>query len=251
MNDFMVGRIAVRSIIVDGPAGTAAKFTDAEILRLRTETVEGLGVLRALAAVNVPKIPIVFSLRSAVVPVTVVPAFTPMLGQPAASDYEEREAPWRDAALSQLVGDVGGAGLLKLREQSLGGADHGLVVLWTKYECAWQAYSRASEAKVVMCWSWLGDTSRQGWGAANVDRVFAHECGHIFGAPDEYAGCAVLSATGAGFGKLDFPNFNCVDVNSSSVACLMRTNDAVACPHSRVHFGWSDSNGDGVLDVFQ
>ena len=63
--------------------------------------------------------------------------------------------------------------------------------LFTKYPTAHFAY--ALKPKLVMQYS------NDGWGPDNIDRVFTHESGHIFGCPDEYASsgcnCTPSSAT--------------------------------------------------------
>jgi Hemopexin len=56
------------------------------------------------------------------------------------------------------------------------GADWGVVAFVTKYPTYWGGY--ASTPKIVMRWKAGND---------NFDRVLAHETGHTFGAPDEYA----------------------------------------------------------------
>ena len=38
-----------------------------------------------------------------------------------------------------------------------------------------------------------------GWGPDNIDRVFTHETGHIFGCPDEYAASNCSCDTKAGY----------------------------------------------------
>ena len=65
------------------------------------------------------------------------------------------------------------------------------IAFFTRYPITWGAYQGG--AKVVMG---LGDTVGD-----SMDHVFAHETGHIFGAPDEYAGsfCKCTSIRGRFF----------------------------------------------------
>lgn len=104
----------------------------------------------------------------------------------------------------------------------------GFVLYVTKYSVWHFAY--ASENRVVMQYG-NGD-----WGVSNVDRVFAYETGHIFGAPDEYAssGCA----TGGSFGRFGEPNRNCANGNPGSIDCLMKANTWATCASTVRHLGW-------------
>lgn len=92
-------------------------------------------------------------------------------------DAGETEALWRDPVQAQLGFGPGGDGYKALVEQQIqdAGADWGIVVFVTKYPVYWGGY--ANTPKIVMRWKVGGD---------NFDRVWAHETGHMFGAPDEY-----------------------------------------------------------------
>ncbi len=82
------------------------------------------------------------------------------------------------------------------------------------------------------------DYNNNGWGPANIDRVFAHETGHIFGCPDEYAssGCNC----GGGWGRFGIVNGNCENcAGEGGVACLMKGNTFSLCEYTPGHLGWS------------
>jgi len=88
----------------------------------------------------------------------------------------EAEALWRDPAQAELGVAAGEAGykdyVAGLRQEYE--TDWGIVAFITKYPLGWPAY--AGTPKVVMAWK----------DSDSFDRVFAHETGHNFGAPDEY-----------------------------------------------------------------
>jgi len=80
--------------------------------------------------------------------------------------------------------------------------------------------------------------ANDGWGPVNIDRVFAHETCHIFGAPDEYreSGCEC----GGRFGADGWPNDNCENgATNGGVPCIMRANDWAMCDCTRHHLGYS------------
>ena len=76
----------------------------------------------------------------------------------------------------------------------------------------------------------------RGFGNGNMDRVFAHETGHIFGAPDEYGRCNC----GGAHGPFRQPNRNCENcAPRGGVTCLMRSNAARMCSSTRYHLGYN------------
>jgi hypothetical protein len=118
------------------------------------------------------------------------------------------------------------------------GTKWGYVGLFTKYPTEHFAY--ALKPKLVMQYS------NDGWGPDNIDRVFTHESGHIFGCPDEYAssGCDCNTK----FGYLREPNRNCQNCATPFVDCLMAGNTFAMCASTPIHLGWRDTDGDGALD---
>ncbi len=91
-------------------------------------------------------------------------------------DKAGAEALWRDPALSLLGYGPGENGyndyMAQLRQDM--GTDWGILAFVTKYPTGWHAY--AGPPRLVMAHS----------ASENFDRVFAHETGHLFWAPDEY-----------------------------------------------------------------
>ena len=53
--------------------------------------------------------------------------------------------------------------------------------------------------------------SNDGWGPDQLDRVFAHETGHVFNAPDEYTTGKCNCYTNYGKGMCSAKNQNCVN----------------------------------------
>ena len=109
--------------------------------------------------------------------------------------------------------------------------DWAYVAFFTKYPVGHFAYASIGGPRLVM------DYANDGWGPDNIDRVFAHESGHIFGAPDEYAssGCDCAGSWGY-YGK---PNLNCEScAPGGGVKCLMRSNDWEMCSETPYHLGF-------------
>ncbi len=75
-----------------------------------------------------------------------------------------------------------------------------------------------------------------GWGIGNMDRVTAHEMGHIFYATDEYDGEPEYSGY-----------LNVLDVDGSGA--LMDENTLLLSTGTRGQIGWRDSDGDGIQDI--
>jgi len=145
----------------------------------------------------------------------------------------EAEAKWRDPALTQLGFPTGGDGISQLTQffQNASGSQWGYVSFFTKMPTAWFAY--AGGGRVVMRRiSGSFDT----W--TSIDNVFAHETGHIFGAPDEYASSNCI-CSGA-YGKfINRENGNCALCAVAPVSCLMKGNSLTnLCEWTPAHIGW-------------
>ncbi len=145
-------------------------------------------------------------------------------------DAEEK---WRDPALNQLGFPSGGDGIAQLTEffQNAVGAQFGYVTFFTKMPTAWFAY--AGGLRVVMRQT-SGDFDT--W--TSIDRIFAHETGHIFGAPDEYSSsnCKCDTSHGRFFKQV---NGNCDTCATTPVNCLMKNNTLTdLCDFTPPHIGW-------------
>lgn len=156
----------------------------------------------------------------------------------------DAEDKWRDPALTQLGFATGGDGVKELNAffQNAAGAQFGYLAFFTKMPTAWFAY--AGGLRVVM---------RRISGAfdswTSIDSVFAHETGHIFGAPDEYASskCVCDSIHGRFFKEV---NGNCDNCAATPVSCLMKGNTLTnLCAFTPAHIGWEaflDKMGGGL-----
>ncbi len=228
LSPYLMGPIALALVMVDGPTPDLT-FSDDDRTKVVAEVQEGLGWL----ATRDPRAQVSF--RYDVKPVTIDTAV-----DPGRSGYEGLESQFRDPALSKL-GFMGN--LLGLRDFAFAtakgqGTRFGYVGFFTKYPLAHFAY--AGRPRIVM------QFDNDGWGPDNIDRVFTHESGHIFGCPDEYASSGCHCDTK--FGYLREPNSNCQNCATPFVDCLMASNAWSMCNATPVQLGWRDSDSDGTLD---
>ena len=120
-----------------------------------------------------------------------------------ANEKADREELWRDPAMQSLGYSASFDGVkdyvADLRQDK--SAQWAFVAFFTRYPLKHFGY--AGRPRIVM------HVDNDGWGKDNIDRVFAHETGHIFGAPDEYAssGCHC----GGAYGFYRRPNKNCAN----------------------------------------
>lgn len=234
----MTGLVGVGVIIVDGPTGSSAAFTPEERNKVITEVQEGTSILANLAPVNT-RLNFTFDIRT--VKIDINP-------NQIRNNFED-ESKWRDAAMNKLGYPSDLAGMNKyiedLRTTILNPVkpDWGYIAFFIKYPAGHFAYATLGGPRLVMQYQ------NDGWGPDNIDRVFAHETGHIFGAPDEYAqsGCRI----GGQWGQLKVPNNNCEAENSNAVPCLMLGNTSSVCKWTAGHFGWWDTDGDNIPDVME
>jgi hypothetical protein len=279
MNKAMIGTFGVGIVIVDGPAGSPAKFTDDEKFAVQRGFNDASSVLYALAQKFTPKNPpsgpaasahlVFMANRLPVVQLSLDPTTVPApTGRPNTdAEYEQREAPWRDAALKILLNDSNAAGAAAVDQYvnnmldpnqkvwSLGTPPSAFAIFVTKYNTAWLAYKKRGHPFIVIQYPWVigGDLfgiGASGFGLDGMRRVLAHEIGHIVSAPDEYKNshCHVSDQ----FGVLNVKNGNCQqdDDPNPNAKCLMNANTPdVLCDFTVQTFGWVDADHDGKLDV--
>lgn len=225
---YLIGSVALGLIIVDGPTPDL-QFTDAERTKVVAEVQEGLTWL----STREPKAGVSFAYDIRPVAVTVKP-------NPNLTGYEPLESLWRDPAMAKIGFAANFDGVkdyVKAIRSNLG-TKWAYVGFFTKYPLNHFAY--ASKPRLCM------EYSNDGWGPDNIDRVFTHETGHIFGCPDEYAASNCSCSTKCGY--LREVNGNCQPCATSFTNCLMCANDWAMCGFTPAHLGWRDTDGDGALD---
>ncbi|MEV0032537.1 hypothetical protein [Nocardia sp. NPDC050793] len=257
----LIGLVAVGTIFVEGGPGTTEAFTEAE------RSAAQLAVFLAeqqLARMSVRFSPNTFlqcsffnEFRSAVInPGFISPptntTTNPLLRQ---SEIDTREPQWRELAM-EAIGFPAAAGAQRERYQDeLLLKDwrvpqkprHAIIIFVTKFPTGWMAYADPAERSTTVQFDWIGSagvkflsTGTFGYGLANLDRVLAHEIGHLFGGLDEYGPCRSFDTSG----PRPTTNANCGGFED----CLMKHNSPVLCPATAEHLGWVDLDGDGAVD---
>jgi len=228
MSPYLIGSVAVGIIMVEGPTA-ALRFTDAERAKIVAEVQEGLTWLGS----REPRASVTWSYDIKTVRVDVAP-------NASLTGYEPLEGLWRNPAMAKLgyASGIQGVRDYVAKTRTNLGTRWGYVSYFTKYPVNHFAY--AAKPRLVMHYQ------NDGWGPDNIDRVFTHETGHIFGCPDEYSSAGCNCSTLCGY--LREKNGNCQSCASPFQECLMAANSWAMCKYTPVHLGWRDSDGDGTLD---
>ncbi|MTW17926.1 hypothetical protein GJ689_17095 [Rhodoplanes serenus] len=215
---YLEGSVAVGIVIVEGPTADL-QFSAAERTKVVAEVQNGLSWLAAQNSAA----GISFSYDIRTVRIATPP-------NPGAADLE---AVWRDPAMAALGYTADWNGVVRYVEDNRTRfrTRWTYVGFFTKYPLFHFAYASIGGPRLVM------DYANDGWGPDNIDRVFTHESGHVFGCPDEYAasGCTC----GGSWGRFGRPNSNCENcAPGGGVACLMKANTFAMCNVTPAHLGW-------------
>ncbi len=216
------GAVAVGLILVEGPSADL-QFTAAERTKVVAEVQNGL----SWYATTNPAADLTFHYDIQIVRL-------PVPADPKATDLE---ALWRDPTMSRLGHAANFDGVYDYVDalRARHGTQWAYCAFFTKYPLGYFAYSSVGGPRIVMSYA------NDGWGPDNIDRVFTHETGHIFGAPDEYGGAGC--DCGGQWGAFAAPNGNCDSCAPAPVDCLMRSNSFALCRYTPSHIGWGHGVG--------
>ncbi|WP_447971373.1 hypothetical protein [Nitrospira sp. M1] len=232
-SQYLIGTAAVGVVIVGGPQNSSAAFSEAEQINVISEVQEGSNGLISLAPAGA-NLNFLFDVN--IITLNLDP------------NNVTGESDWRGSAMNALGYGADWSNMYDYLHDlrttrwptMTDGPDWAYIAFFTKYATFWFAYASIGGPRLVMQYD------NNGWGPNQIDRVFAHETGHIFGAPDEYVNSNC--STGGSWGYLKEPNGNCAVNNSGSIDCLMKGNTYNVCQWTVGHFGWRDIDADGVPD---
>ena len=223
---YMVNSIAVGVVVVSGD-GSGLNISNQEYVKIILEVQKGLDFY--VSSKPSANLTFVYDLHR--ITVNAAPCNT---GDCTSLGYDVCEAPWRDPALEQMGYSPDWSGVNEYVADLITtkGTQWAYAAFVTKYPLCHFAYASLGGPRLVM--NYYND----GWGVDNIHRVFAHETGHIFSAPDEYkaSNCACSGA----YGNLAVPNYNCANCPEAHVACLMDANTLELCDYSQWQIGWNN-----------
>lgn len=213
LNERLRGSVALGLVIVSGPGDLV--FTSTEAQKVVAEVQSGLSWLGSRFQLA----PVTFDITTTVVTITT----------PANPNAPDLEALWRDPAMAGLGYRSGTRGVTDYAKalKAEKSTDSAYVSFFTHYDLEHFAYARPGVPEVVMQYE------NDNWGPSNIDAVFAHETGHIFGAPDEYAGSDC--DCGGAWGYYGVPNLNCA--KCAGYRCIMNANSWTMCAWTPRHVG--------------
>jgi hypothetical protein len=209
-SDRLTGSVAVGIVIVSGPGDLA--FSGSDTTKVVAEVQSGLSWLGAAAGG--------VAFHHDIQNVT--------LQLPDDPNGNDKEGYWRNPTMQALGYANPGAYVQHIIQQY--GTDWGYCAFFVKYSQTWFAYAYIGGPYLCM------QFSNDGWGPDNIDRVFAHETGHIFNAPDEYA-ASNCNCTQR-FGVFNVVNGNCATcAPNGGVDCIMLSNAWTMCSYTPWHLG--------------
>ena len=220
----LTGHIAFAAIIVSGPGNLA--ISNSEKNKVISEVIAGLDFWcdEAPASANLK-----FSVYYGYAAITASDS-----NYCGSSDYGRCHDVFANPALRALGFESGQAGkdavARYIKRQS--DAQGAYIGFFSKYRQSHFAYAYFGGGPLYMQYS------NDGWGSDQIDRVFAHETGHAFNAPDEYTQSGCQCSKYYGEGSCTVRNKNCVDCTSKQVDCIMDKNVFKLCQYTKRHLGW-------------
>ena len=220
----LTGKIAFVAIIVSGPGSTA--ISESEKNTVISEIQAGLSFWTdqaQAAGVNLQ-----FHLYYGYPHITVADSNY-------CSGYAGCHDLFANPALEKLGFETGKAGKDGVAQyiKDRSGADGAYIGFFSKYRQSHFAYAYFGGGPLYMQYS------NDGWGTNQIDRVFAHETGHVFNSPDEYTSNCDCNKN-YGEGMCSARNGNCQRCTSHQAKCIMDSNDLSLCEYTKKHLGWCD-----------
>ena len=217
----MTGKIAVIVLVASGPGRLA--ISDAEFSKIKSEVFTAFDFWTGKAPASAR---LSFAMYSGLAKIKASDSSY-------CSSYSSCHNRFADPTLQYFGYRKGKAGKDKLAQKYKGiaRANGAYLAFFSKYKQSHFAYAYFGGGPIYMQYS------NDGWGPNQIDRVFAHETGHVFNAPDEYTKCQCSKYYGRG--RCTARNTNCVSCTSSQSSCIMDSNDLNnICASSRKHVGW-------------
>ena len=218
----MTGKIAYAILAASGPGNLA--ISDSEFQKIKSECITGLKFWSEQAQKN--GVSLLFAMYWGKATITTP---NPSYCSNAPSCHDKFVNPTLQA-LKFSTGQVGKDQVAQYVKNDAK-ADGAFLAFFSKYKQIHFAYAYFGGGPLYMQYS------NDGWGSDQIDRVFAHEVGHVFNAPDEYTNCQCY--TNYGKGSCTARNSNCNTCTSSQGGCIMDSNDlGNLCQSSKKHVGW-------------
>jgi hypothetical protein len=220
----LTGKIAFAAIMISGPGHLA--LSDSEKTKIVSEVQAGLDfwTMAAPAMANLQ-----FKLYSGVASISAADnTYCP--------SYAACHDVFVNPALQVLGFSTGQAGKDAVAQyiKDASGSDGAYIGFFSKYKQKHFAYAYFRGGPMYM------EYSNDGWGSDQLDKVFAHETGHVFNAPDEYTNGDCSCYTNYGEGTCSARNQNCIDCTSYQSKCIMDSNEFTLCSYTKKHLGWCD-----------
>ena len=228
----MTGLNAARTVIVSGPGSVA--ISTAEKDKVVSEMIAGCKFWtdRAPSSANL-KFQVLYN------HVTISTPNTATNCKGNVAKVQQCEDVFVNPALQALGYSTGQAGRDAMKKDSvskwLPGAKGAFLSFFTKYNLYHIGYAKPWNAELFIVYG-----GPRNYAPDDIDKVFAHETGHIYNAPDEYVSSMTQCDCGTHYGKgtCSSRNTNCVTCPGSKTTCIMKHVDWTICPYTRKHLGW-------------